>query len=347
VSAVSARSPSTGNPVAPRPRIGFLGVGWIGRTRMQALSADSRAELVGAADPDPAARAAVASALDDIAVVADLESLLALGLDGIVIATPSAQHAGQAIAALEQGVAVYCQKPLARDRAETATVLDAARRADRLLGVDLCYRHTDAAAALRRVVAGGELGRVYAAELVFHNAYGPDKPWFTQRRLAGGGCLIDLGTHLIDLALWLTGSAGAAVVSAGLRRAGAPVNADADEVEDFAVAQLETAAGATVRLACSWFLPAGRDCVFECTLYGTDGAVSMHNQDGSFYDFVAQRFSGTAAQTLTRPGEDWGARGITAWARRLAEGTNRFDAEAAAELDGLAAVLDGIYEAGR
>jgi predicted dehydrogenase len=344
VSAVSSQSASSSNADVRRPRVGFLGVGWIGRSRMQSLAGRGLAEVIGAADPDPAAREAVASALDDVEVVPDLESLLALEPDGIVIATPSALHAPQAIVALEHGVAVYCQKPLARDRSETVEVLEAARRADRLLGVDLCYRHTDAAAALRDVAARGELGRVYAVELVFHNAYGPDKPWFTQRRLAGGGCLIDLGIHLVDLALWLTGSASAEVVSARLRRGGDPVSPEADDVEDFAVAQLETASGATVRLACSWFLPAGRDCVFECTLYGTAAAVSMRNRDGSFYDFAAERFSGTAVQALTRPGEDWGSRGIAAWAQRL--GTSpRFDAEAAAELEVLAGVLDAIYQA--
>ncbi len=329
-----------------RPRIGFLGVGWIGRSRMQSLAAGGVADVVAAADPDPAARAAVTSTLAHVEVVADLESLLALELDGIVIATPSALHAAQAISALEHGVAVYCQKPLARTRAETAQVIAAARQADRLLGVDLCYRHTDAAGALRDVVAGGELGSVSAVELVFHNAYGPDKPWFRQRRLSGGGCLVDLGTHLIDLALWLTDSAGAAVVSARLRAGGVPVSSQADEVEDFAVAQLDASCGATVRLACSWFLPAGRDCVFECTLYGTEGAVSMRNRDGSFYDFVAERFTGTTAEVLTAPGEDWGARGISAWAQRLAT-ANRFDAAAADELVTLAGVLDEIYGAAR
>jgi predicted dehydrogenase len=345
VSAVS-QSASPSDPDVRRPRIGFLGVGWIGRSRMESLAARGVAEVVGAADPDPAAREAVASALDDVEVVTDLGSLLALELDGIVIATPSALHAPQAIVALEHGVAVYCQKPLARNRSETVEVLESARRADRLLGVDLCYRHTDAAAALRDVVARGELGRLYAVELVFHNAYGPDKPWFTQRRLAGGGCLIDLGIHLVDLALWLTDSASAEVVSARLRRGGGPVSQEADEVEDFAVAQLETASGATARLACSWFLPAGRDCVFECTLYGTAGAVSMRNRDGSFYDFAAERFTGTTAEALTTPGEDWGARGISAWAQRLAT-ADRFDSEAADELETLAGVLDGIYEAAR
>jgi len=329
-----------------RPRIGFLGTGWIGRSRMQSLAASGVADVVAAADPSAQARAAVAETLPDTEIASDLDSLLASDLDGIVIATPSALHAEQAISALAQGVAVYCQKPLARNRLETRRVLEAARRADRLLAVDLCYRNADAAQALRRTVQSGELGGIYAADLVFHNAYGPDKPWFTQRSLSGGGCLIDLGTHLIDLALWLTRSAGAEIVSARLLRRGRPVDIAADAVEDFALAELRTDAGTTVRLACSWFLPAGQDCVFECTLYGTEGAVAMRNLDGSFYDFAAERYDGTRRHRLSRAGEDWGARGIAAWAQRLGP-ANRFDAAGATELDALSGILDEIYEAGR
>src|SRR5581483_11998218 len=78
----------------------------------------------------------------------------------------------------------------------------AARKADRLLGVDLSYRFISQAKAIRDLVRQGELGEVFAAELMFHNAYGPDKDWFYERALSGGGCVIDLGIHLIDLALW-------------------------------------------------------------------------------------------------------------------------------------------------
>ncbi len=127
-----------------------------------------------------------------------------MDLDGVVIATPSALHAEQARQAFAGGVAVFCQKPLGRDLAETRAVIDAARAADRLLGVDLSYRHLAAVEAVRALLRDGELGRVYAAELTFHNAYGPDKPWFTRRSQSGGGCLIDLGTHLLDLVMWLT-----------------------------------------------------------------------------------------------------------------------------------------------
>src|SRR5207253_10679306 len=92
--------------------------------------------------------------------VGSFEELLALKPDGVVIATPSALHARQCIAAFEAGAAVFCQKPLGRNAIEVAAVLDAARRADRSLGVDLSYRHTAAMQAIRERVRAGELGRI-------------------------------------------------------------------------------------------------------------------------------------------------------------------------------------------
>ena len=321
------------------PRLGFLGVGWIGRSRMESLAATGLADVAAVADVDASLREAALGAVPDATAVESLDELLGLDLDGVVIATPSALHAEQAVAALDRGVAVFCQKPLGRDAGETRRVVDAARAADRLLAVDLSYRHVEAVLAARGALPS--VGRVYAVDLVFHNAYGPDKPWFTQRRLSGGGCVIDLGTHLLDLALWLTGSAGAAVRSAALLRGGAPVAGD--DVEDYAIAHLTLDGGVEARLACSWFLPAGRDCVIECVLYGTDGAVAVRNVGGSFYDFRADLHRGTSTEALAGPPDDWGGRALAAWARRLACG-GRFDAEAE-ELVTLAEVIDEVYAA--
>jgi predicted dehydrogenase len=325
--------------VATRPRLGFLGVGWIGRSRMEALAETGLAEVAAVADVDAALRDAALGVAPGATAAASLDELLALELDGVVIATPSALHADQAVAALERGLAVFCQKPLGRDARETRRVVDAARAADRLLAVDLSYRHVEAVRAARAALPA--IGRVYAADLVFHNAYGPDKPWFTQRALSGGGCVIDLGTHLLDLALWLTGSASAAVRSAALLREGRPLAGD--DVEDYAVAHLTLDGGVEARLACSWFLPAGRECVIECVLYGTDGAVAVRNVGGSFYDFRADLQRGTASETLAEPPDAWGGRALAAWAERLARG-ERFD-PAAEELVALASVIDAVYAA--
>ena len=317
--------------VASRPRLGFAGVGWIGRSRLESVAASGAAEVAAVADPLGAGEL-------DVECLPAFEELLERDLDGIVIATPSALHAEQAIAALDRGLAVFCQKPLGRDAAETRAVVEAARRADRLLGVDLSYRHADAARALRDEVHSGALGQIYAADLVFHNAYGPDKEWFYERRRAGGGCLVDLGIHLADLALWTLDFPPAHVLSARLL---SPRGLD---VEELAFAELDLG-GALVRLACSWRLPAGRDCVIEASFYGTGGGASLHNVGGSFYDLRAERWRGTAAEELAAPGDDWGSRAIVEWARRLARG-ERHNPEVE-RLVRVAELLDAIYREGR
>jgi predicted dehydrogenase len=243
-----------------------------------------------------------------------------------VIATPSALHAEQAVAALERGRAVFCQKPLARTAVEARRVVDAARAADRLLGVDLSYRHVRAFATARDLVRSGELGEIVAAELVFHNAYGPDKPWFRDAELAGGGCLIDLGVHLVDLALWTLGP----LEPDDARLVGAPV-------EHWASARL-----GPVTIACSWNLHAGRDAVIGARFHGTDGGVEVSNAAGSFYDFRCDRLDGTRREPLVEPPDDWMGRAAVAWAERLAAG-ERFDAAGGEELVRLHELLDALY----
>jgi predicted dehydrogenase len=216
-------------------------------------------------------------------------------------------------------------------------VIDAARAHDLLLGVDLAYRHTAAARALARLVQTGELGRIFAIELVFHSAHGPDAPWFYNRSSSGGGCVIDLGLHLVDLALWLTGFPEIESVSSLLRAK------SADSVEDYATVQLELAGQISVRLACSWRLPAGRDAIIECALYGTGGGAALRNVDGSCDDFVAERYRGTQTERLVSPPDAWGGRAAVAWLEQLRRDRS-FDPDAE-DLITVADALDAIYGA--
>jgi predicted dehydrogenase len=320
-------------------RVGFLGTGWIGRHRMAAMIETGAVEAVAYADPSDEMAAEAAQLAPEAKRVEGLEALLAQDLDGIVIATPSALHAEQSIRALEAGVAVFCQKPLGRTAAEVRAVVDAARKADRLLGLDLSYRHTEAMRRIRDLIQGGQLGRVSAVDLVFHNAYGPGKSWFFDPAQSGGGCVIDLGVHLVDLALWALDWPGVADVRSRLLAGGQPLGAG--QCEDYAVATMALADGRVLTLACSWNLPAGRDAIIGASFYGEGQGAALRNVDGSFFDFVAERYRGTAAETIARPPDDWGGRAAADWARRLAHG-ERFAPEAERFVD-VAEVLDRIY----
>ena len=194
--------------------------------------------------------------------------------------------------------------------------------------------------AIARLIGSGELGQMFAADLTFHNAYGPDKPWFYDRAQSGGGCVMDLGVHLVDLASWVLGFPEANGVAAQLYANGAPLADDAGE--DYAAAQFRRGETA-VRRACSWRLAAGQDAVIEASFYGTGGGATFRNVGGSFYDFEATRFRDTQRETLATGAEEWGGRAAAAWAQRLAAG-ERFSAEAD-ELVAVSRVLDGIYGA--
>lgn len=315
-------------------------MGWIGRQRLESVAASRCAEIVAIADPVPCQCAQARHAAPGAILCGSLDDLLAQDLDGIVIATPSALHAAQVTAALERGCAVFCQKPLGRTASEVQALIASARQADRLLAVDLSYRHTRALQGVRERILSGQLGRVFAAHLIFHNAYGPDKPWFYDRSLSGGGCVIDLGVHLVDAALWILGGEATAVAS-HLLRAGLPLSPHSPEVEDYASTLLRLDSGAVVNLACSWRLHAGQPAVIEASFYGTEGGASLRNVNGSFTDFRAERFSGTGCEVLAEPPDDWGGGAILAWTQRLAQ-SPRYHSSIEEHL-AVARVLDRIY----
>jgi predicted dehydrogenase len=289
---------------------------------MDALVEERAGEVIAIADP----------ALD--AGLATLDELLELELDGVVIATPSALHAEQAIACLERGIAVFCQKPLGRDVRETAAVVESARAADRLLGVDLTYRHSDAAVRCRELLDGGEIGDVYAVDACFHNAYGPDKEWFYDPRLSGGGCVIDLGVHVVDLVRWTLGFPTAGGVTARVLHHGD------QPVEDYAVALLDLSTGVVATVACSWNLPLGKPADLRLTFYGTTGAIAVRNAGDSYTALSCELWRGTSRERLVEPYVGWEGRGLCAWASRLAAG-GRYDAEVE-EVVETAAILDAI-----
>lgn len=298
-------------------------------------------EAAAVADPSPEGVAEALKLAPGATVVADLDALLRLQLDGIVIATPSALHAEQSIAALNAGCAVFCQKPLGRTADEARAVVEAARAADRLLSVDFSYRFTEGVRRIRELIDGGELGRVFAVDLTFHNAYGPDKPWFFDRAQSGGGCVMDLGVHLVDLALLMLGWPEVEDVTSRLFSKGELLASGDERVEDYAVATLTLKGGAVVRLVCSWNVSAGQDAVIEAQVFGTGGGARITNKDGDFFDFTAERFRGTGRELLSAPPDKWGGRAAADWATRLAAG-ERYDPSAERLIE-VAHVLDRIY----
>lgn len=350
------------------PRIAFVGLGWIGRKRLDALAAPSnvgsaarneggdlrdvekavrggadvpRVEVAALVDSDPARLESASLSYPQASTAATIEAVLDADLDAVVIATPNGLHARQAIACLERGLAVFCQKPLATTLTDVQRVVTSARNADRLLGIDFCYRHITGMHELRRRVMSGAIGDILAVDLFFHNAYGPDKSWCQDRLLAGGGCLLDLGVHLLDLALWVQGMPPTERVRSRLFSHGEPVQGDA--LEDLAYAEFIQANGAIMRLACSWYAQIGRPAQIQMELSGTRGGARWSNVEGSFYDFDVEIFQGTTSERLGTSRDDWGTRALGAWLKRL-QVSNPFDAEAE-DIVRSAALIEEVYRA--
>jgi predicted dehydrogenase len=324
-----------------RPKIAFVGVGWIGQHRLRSAAASGAAEIVALSDSAEDALKAAAAHAPGALVVPKLEAVLRLEIDGVVIATPTALHADQAIACLRSGAAVFCQKPLGRTAAETAQVITAAKTSNRLLAVDMCYRFVRSVTKVKELARSGAIGEIYACDLIFHNAYGPDRSWYYDTKLSGGGCVIDLGIHLVDLVLWILDFPCLESVSSRRFAQGKSLKDGDRALEDFAVARLDFVTGATATLSCSWKLSAGRDAVIRAAFFGTAGGLVVTNLGGSFYDFRAERYHGTAREILDEPPDAWGGRALDGWLRQLAEQPG-YD-PAIEKSQAVAAVLDAIY----
>ena len=326
-----------------KPRIAFVGLGWIGVHRLNAIATSDAVEIAALYDERRDASEAASRIVPNATVISSYNEILEDSIDGVVIATPNAFHVPQTVAALRAGISVFCQKPLGCNVLEVYQAVSAARESDCLLGVDLSYRFIPGMRQIRKLVQSGSLGKIFAVDLKFHNGYGPDKQWFYERAASGGGCVLDLGIHLIDLGLWTLDFPRVADVTSALFSQGKPLKQRCEEVEDYAVARMQTVDGIVLNLACSWNLNVGADAEIEVRFYGTEGTAALRNVNGSFYNFVAEKYHGAQRERLYESGSngEWGGLAALDWCRRLAQGEG-FSASTEEFLNS-AAVIDRIY----
>ena len=258
--------------------LGFSGLGWLGESLLKDLPAFPSLRLAAVQDARPELAQSIAQRYGSPWHGSDYDALLsAPEVDAVVICTPNALHVPQAQAALSAGKHVLVQKPLALSRADARATLDLAAQQHRLLFVDYTYRFLETVRVLRASVEHRPK-RVRAA---FHNIYGPgqEKTWFFDPRLSGGGALVDLGVHLLDLALWLLEPESVTLIDAELTHAlGLPV-------EDAARLRLSLDAEIAFDLAVSWNAPRPQtEIAFELDEY-----LRWENVGGSFFHFRTRR----------------------------------------------------------
>jgi predicted dehydrogenase len=193
--------------------IAVVGVGWLGESLIKDLAVVPGFELVAVQDAradlasEVAARYACPWSSDSFDALLEQPNV-----EAVLICTPNALHVPQAQAALLAGKHVLVQKPLALNAADAAATVALAQQTGRLLFVDYTYRFHQTVQCL------ADARDVRAVRAAFHNIYGPgpEKRWFFDARLSGGGALLDLGVHLLDLALWLLQPRSASLETAEL-----------------------------------------------------------------------------------------------------------------------------------
>ena len=186
-------------------KLAILGYGDLARTvygpAIRGLG--SKAELVGVVEPDASRRQHAAQVFSGVPCLASLEDLISSASpDGVLIATPPATHADLAVAALEVGLAVYVEKPLATNRSDGRRIVDAWKQA-RVPGmVGFNYRLNPVVQELRAALTEEKAGSVVAVRTTFGLA-ADELPAWKKSRDTGGGALLDLASHHIDLIRFL------------------------------------------------------------------------------------------------------------------------------------------------
>ncbi len=276
-------------------RIGIIGLG-MGRYHIRGYRMHPNAEVVALCDLDEARLHQRADEFGVEGRYTSAEEMLAQEqLDVVSVATPNKFHMPLTVLALEAGCHVLCEKPMAMSAPEAQHMLDVAARVGKRIGINFSYRFHEQSRALKAQVDAGLLGDIYYARTLWHRRRGIPKfgGWFGQKALAGGGPLIDLGVHRLDLALWLMGyprpvwvlgSAYNPIATELARKAGVDY-----DVEDLAVGMIKFDNGASLSIEASWAANVQEEEWMETRLFGTRGGLVHHNVEQT-YKFEAELF---------------------------------------------------------
>jgi predicted dehydrogenase len=277
-----------------RLRAAVIGLGWAGQQHMAAYAALPDVDLVGLAGLEAERLRELGEQFGvspEQRFTGWQDLLQNTELDVLSVAAPTTLHRPIGVAALEAGIHVLSEKPLAENAAMARELVAAAVRNDRVLDVSFNHRRRGVVKALKQLIDGGELGPIYYVKAGWVRRQGIPTlgSWFTRRATAGGGPLMDLGVHMLDIVLHLLGepevrtATAATYAEFGPRGRGGSVSttmsktgvADGEfDVEDLSTAFLRLAGGATLLLECSWAQWVPEDLCYV-TVYGADGGAGI------------------------------------------------------------------------
>ncbi len=287
-----------------RLRIGVIGAG-VGALHLAAYTQLPEVEVVALAGLDDDRVARVAAEYKVPRTYREYEHMLAApDVDAVSICLPNYLHAPVAIAALEAGKHVLVEKPLAPNAVDAATIAEAAKAHDRVLMISFDKRHRSDVLWIKEYIDSGALGRIYYAKAHWMRRAGIPRlgSWFVNKEQAGGGPLVDLGVHVLDIAMYLMGEPRPLAVSASAYAEFGPRGQKGwggysrgrqfsdeklpYEVEDLASAFIRLEGGATLLLEASWATHSAASDDFGVTLYGSEGGVEMMVRNYTTVDTV-------------------------------------------------------------
>jgi len=255
-------------------KVGIIGAGRVGAIRAQAIAQSSTARLMAVADAE-FARAQALAQVHGCRALPDGEALIALPeVDVVVVATPHRWLAPVALAALEAGKHVLCEKPLARTAKEAEQLVTAAERHGKILKTGFNHRHHPAIVEAHRRAAAGAIGRLLFLRCRYGHGgrRGYEREWRADPAESGGGELLDQGIHALDLFRWFAGDF--AEVSALVETAFWPT-----AVEDNAFCLLRAEAGQVASLHASWTQWKN---LFSFEIFGERGYLVVEGLGGSY-----------------------------------------------------------------
>ncbi len=272
-------------------RVGIIGAGGIARGyHVRSYLRCSNVRIVAACDVSPAALAELTQLTGPLDTYADYRALLARDdLDLVSICTTNNMHHPVAMAAIERGIDIYCEKPLALTLAQAREMQVAAAGAGIKTGVNFSHRRTPAARLAKEILESGALGPVHYISAVYaagSASYGA-RPitWRNLKEYAGYGGMGDMGSHIIDMLFWFVGADATAVTAVARtlvperphRETGQPVRVT---TEDQGMMLMTLSNGATAYVAGSYaFTGRGYDQRIE--VYGAQGGL-MYDQQHPF-----------------------------------------------------------------
>jgi predicted dehydrogenase len=281
-------------------KFGIVGTGAMAERFLQAVEGKAKGVVfVAAHDLNPEMRESFAQKHPDIRCYADYSRMLAdPEVEAVYIATPVFAHMSLSVEAANRGKHVLCEKPMALTLQECTAMVTAARENGVVLQIAYMMRYHPAHQYIREKIASGSLGRIQFVHLertAFSDFKTPDFPsnrkWFVDKSKSGGGAFMDLGSHLLDLLIYLMGDD---IVDCKLS---APMDADLG-VELSGLACLKFKKGALATVYASWEVPLHDNLV---QVYGEKASIQAVRTIGPYTDGQVSRIEGSQRLSVDIP----------------------------------------------